>query len=368
MLLLVLLAATYQPQQPWESPRVPAGQELLPGLTGLKASDCGVCHQDFYEEWKASTHAHAWTDAQFQGELHKDPEVAWLCINCHTPAADQQEELAVATGLVREPRRSKNPGFDEAWQQEGITCVSCHLVDDAIAGPYGDTNAPHPVVKDERLNDQRICLECHQAVQRVEDSLVCTFNTGEEWEQAQPGQTCQGCHMPEVERSLVPGTPPRSTRRHLWIGSKIPKDRIEPQEQAFYDMFEHGLDASLEIDGEWGQMVLTNARAGHLLPTGDPERYVFVTATVYDAQGQLLSRTGYRIGQRWTWWPVAEKTGDNRLAPAETRRVTFPVLPGSAEVHLLAEHYRISPENAAYHGLDDYPIKATVLDVRLPVE
>ncbi len=363
MLLLLLTAAS------WESPRVPPGQEVLPGLTGLRAEDCGACHVEFYEEWKASTHAHAWTDAQFQGELHKDPEVAWLCINCHTPAGDQQEELAVATGEVRHPERSANADFSAEWQQEGITCVSCHLVDDAIAGPFGDTSAPHPTVKDERLTDERICLECHQAVQRVEDTLVCTFNTGEEWAEAGIDQPCQSCHMPEVTRGLVPGMQPeRPTRRHLWIGSKIPKDRIEPGEQAWYDLFEHGLDARVELDGAWGQMVLTNARAGHLLPTGDPERYVMVTATVYDEQGVLLSRTGYRIGQRWTWWPVAEKTGDNRLAPAETRRVTFPVPEGASQVHLFAEHYRISPENAAYHGLDDDHIKAQVLDVRLPVE
>jgi hypothetical protein len=33
---------------------------------------------------------------------------------------------------------------------------------------------------------------------------------------------------------------------------------------------------------------------------------------------------------------------------------------GAVNVSVLVEHYRISPENAAYHELDGYPIKKEI--------
>lgn len=41
----------------WESPI--AYQEPPEGLNSLASEDCGVCHQDHYEEWSHSTHAQA---------------------------------------------------------------------------------------------------------------------------------------------------------------------------------------------------------------------------------------------------------------------------------------------------------------------
>ncbi|MCB9764149.1 MAG: hypothetical protein H6739_30540 [Alphaproteobacteria bacterium] len=344
---------------------------------GVKAADCGVCHQALYEEWRTSVHAHAWTDRQFQGELAKDPEVGWVCLNCHTPAADQQPERVTATGAIRAPQRTPNPTFNAAWQEEGISCATCHVRDGEILGPYGDTAAPHPVRKaTEALRSEDLCLSCHQAVARYEDALVCAFNTGVEWQEAEVGKPCQGCHMPTVQRPLVPGYPEREVRRHLWLGSRVPKDALEPGEQAFYDLFEPGLDVALDLPeaaapGQLveGTLTVTNARAGHRVPTGDPERYVLVTVTVTDPGGAQLARTTLRLGQRWVWWPEAQRLADDRLAPGESRAVTvrFPMPEGGAAAHLLAEHYRISPENAAYHGLDGYPIKSTTAEARYEV-
>lgn len=336
----------------------------------MTAADCGACHAEIYAEWRASIHAHAWTDRQFQGELSKDPEVSWLCLNCHTPAADQQAELAASTGQVRAPIRQKNPSFNAAWREEGLSCAACHVRDGAVLGPYGDTVAPHPVRRDDSLRSAALCLSCHQAVARYEDALVCTFNTGTEWAEAGK-DTCQSCHMPAVTRALVAGGPSREGRRHLWLGSGIPKDAIEPGEESFYQLFEPGADVLLSLpdaatpgDPVMGVLALTNARAGHMLPSGDPERYILATLEIYDGAGALLGRTIYRIGQRWTWWPVANKLADNRLKPGETRVIpfSFPMPQSGARVSMKVENYRISPENAAYHKLEGYPISALVTE------
>lgn len=348
----------------WESPRVPAGTAPPTGLAGMKASDCGACHQTIYAEWQTSTHAHAWVDAQFQRELAKDDEVAWVCINCHTPSGDQQAEITVTTGEIRAPERSPNPNFDPVWQQEGISCATCHIRDGAVLGPYGDTNAPHPVTRAPELLESTLCLGCHQAVARVEDTLVCSFNTGMEAQEAGETRSCQSCHMPEVTRPLLPGGEDRPSRKHLWGGSGIPKV-LAQNSMPHRDLDPPvGLAVALEVppSAPPGSVVdvgigLKTLDVGHLVPSGDPERYYMVEAIARDAEGAQIGRMLYRVGQIWQWWPVSEKKGDNRMAPGESRDLSlrFVQPPEGATVTVTLTHYRISPENAGYHGLEDYP-------------
>ena len=108
---------------------------------------------------------------------------------------------------------------------------------------------------------------------------------------------------------------------------------------------------------------LHNARAGHMLPSGDPERYLEVVARATDAGGGVLAEQRWRIGQEWVWWPRAEKKSDNRLAPGEIRSLAadFTMPEGSATVSVRIDHVRISPENHAHHDLGDYPARRTLL-------
>lgn len=363
------LPATHTPTAEWMSPRVPL-TEPFPGTAGLSAKSCGACHPDIYAEWQTSTHAHAWVDPQFQAELHKDPEVAWLCINCHTPLAAQQEVLRTHTGDVRHPSEVENDAFDEALQQEGITCLTCHWRPEGIASIHPEANAPHPLVHDPTLRAETTCTVCHQAVARLEDALVCTFNTGQEWQEAQPGKTCPECHMPKVERSHAIGAPSRTGGRHTWPGSLVPKDTPTDDERRLMALdWEAGVDLSLQAPE--GAAVgtattvglrVTNARAGHRVPTGDPERYLDVQLVVRDSAGTPLATESARIGQVWEWWPVAKRLSDNRLAPGESTTVTAQVEmpPGGLQIEAWLDHVRISPENAGYHDLGDYPTRRRV--------
>lgn len=359
--------------RPWWGPRVPS-HAPLPGTTGSTAAACGSCHAEIYAEWRTSTHAAAWVDPQFQRELRKDPQVDWICINCHTPAADQQAEVVTwqpARG-VREVDRRDNPGFDAAWRDEGITCMTCHWRDGAIAAPHADVQAPHATVHAPDLAGAELCLTCHQADVRLEDALVCHFTTGQEWEAAGRPQTCPACHMPQVERAVAPGAPVRATRRHTWPGSLLPKS--DPPPEGFAEVaasWEPGVDAWIEVPAHApagtrveARVLLANVRAGHRVPTGDPERFLLLTAAVRTGtaaqpgeEGPVIAAASVRLGQRWVWWPVARKLDDNRLAPGEERAWTVPfVMPAAgARVELVLEHHRITAENAAWHGLEGYP-------------
>ncbi|MDP6908218.1 MAG: multiheme c-type cytochrome, partial [Flavobacteriales bacterium] len=184
---------------PWEF--AAPHQEIPEGLTSLSSATCGACHQEHYKEWQLSTHAHAWTDLQYQAELKKESS-PFMCINCHIPLQNQQEFIikGLVDGDIYQPVKEKNPNFDKALQQEGINCASCHVRNGAVLGPTGTDKAPHTTVKDTTHLSEQLCISCHNANAVVTPTLACTFETGDEWK-AGPfyGQkNCISCHMEET--------------------------------------------------------------------------------------------------------------------------------------------------------------------------
>lgn len=359
----------------WAAPLVP-DLEAYPGTTGLSAARCADCHAEIAAEWAASTHAHAWVDPQFQAELHKDPEVGWICLNCHTPLQAQQAERVAYSGSVRTAERTPNPSYDATLRDEGITCLTCHYRPEGIAAVHEDVVAPHPTVHAPELREAETCTRCHEAQAQVEATLVCAFSTGTEWTEAAPGKSCPECHMPRVTRSHATGAPAREGGRHLWPGSLLPKDAWSADEAAMYADWAPGTDARLVAPaavapGEeaTATLHLDNARAGHKLPTGDPERHYVLTLRVRDATGAVLAEEMKRIGQVWEWWPEARRLADERIEAGGT--ASLPIRwtqgPRAVSVEATVEHVRISDENAAYHDLGSYPRRRTVHEARAVV-
>lgn len=336
------------------------------GVGGVRASDCGKCHQRHYEEWRRSTHANAYSDLQFQSELGKPTSPAWLCLNCHIPVENQREETvrALERGQLAAPVRVPNPKVDAAMRDEGVTCATCHVEKDehgrsVVIGsiPLGpDLKPPHPVRVD-RAKLLGRCADCHDQSYRLTSKLVCAFETAREVRaSAEPDRTCASCHLPEEERSLTTlGTPPRRAHRHTFVGGPVPK-RFDLYDAQLAEAFRPALDIHYEVaKGEAGRVEvtvqLTNAHAAHRAPTGDPERHLVVEAALLDEGGAVLARDTLRIGQTWEWEPEARRTGDNRIAPGETRAWRASLSPTSgkpARVRVSARHVRLSPDNLAY--------------------
>lgn len=326
------------PDAPWAHVSPP----LLPppGLDGLRAADCGACHRQHYLEWRRSAHAHAFTDLQFQSEIRKPGSPRWLCENCHLPIDNQRPERVVGLrgGDLWRPVLEQNPGFDSALREEGVTCAVCHLRRDPdgrsyVLGTLGGTRPPHPVRIDRQALVAR-CYDCHQQARRIGRALVCWFQSGQELAEGPwAGQRqCPDCHLPAEERPLtVKDTPPRPAHRHRFAGGGVPKDFAlyqaddptgEPPSAGTDYRPALDLEVAVEALGPDRFQVtveLDNARAGHRVPTGDPERHVVIEALLLDAGGQLLGREALRIGQLWRWDPDAEQVFDNRMAPRERR-------------------------------------------------
>lgn len=124
------------------------------GLGSLRATECGECHPEIYEEWSESMHAMAWIDPYFQVDFAFDGSQQ-ICLNCHIPLQNQQENLVLGF-LDKEkfkPDLTPNSAFDRELQKEGVTCAVCHVKDGVIIGPYGNTDAPHPTRREPEMTD-----------------------------------------------------------------------------------------------------------------------------------------------------------------------------------------------------------------------
>lgn len=377
------------PDVPWT--RLVPTLAPLAGVGGVRASDCGRCHVQHYEEWRRSTHANAYNDLQLQSELAKPGQPAWLCLNCHIPVENQRTEVvdALVGGALSRPLARPSPSFDPALRDEGVTCAVCHLRRDQrgrtyVLGSRGDTRPPHPVRVDREALARR-CDDCHDQTYRLTETLVCHFQTGTEL-RAGPyaGQRrCVDCHMPASERPLVSleGAPVRTAHGHAFIGGGVPKTMALVDEQEALG-YRPALDVDFEVlpgaapGGDTVEVALRlrNARAGHRVPTGDPERHVVVEAELVDAEGRVLGRSWVRIGQLWRWEPVAVQVFDNRLRPGEERALqlslraghdrgvgftpgpepsdaVLPQPPGAGPptgVRITATHVRLTDDNAGY--------------------
>ncbi len=381
-----------------KQPYIVAIKNLKPlnknGLSlGVKAKDCAVCHKDIYDEWKGSIHATALADIQYQAEIAKYSSPAWLCLNCHIPIQNQREyiidpntkvfQLLKGTPLwesyfkhdIRDIEKLNNPKLDKEMQKEAITCAVCHIRQDDknnsyIIGPHGSDLAPHPVKKDEpKLNKdgpkgktflEGICYRCHSPFDMpLTKHFVCWFKTGEELANGPyKDKKCIDCHMPNIERRLVPDNrlPIRKTRRHFWTGGGIPKwyDRYDK-------LLERGYISGLAVKVKNVDIIkdkvniniwFENKNAGHDLPTGDPERFISIQVKLFDSSNKLIKQKKHFIGQRWEWMPIAKKLFDNRLKPKEARNWTANIkLPKTSKVDKIiiqALHVRVNSENAKY--------------------
>ncbi len=325
----------------------------------LRAEECAACHQAFFDEWSTSIHSQAWTDPYFQVDWQFDRSQQ-ICKNCHIPLDRQQEQkvLGFRDRQKWDPILAPNPDFDPKLQHEGVTCTACHLREGKILGIHGITDSPHPVRK---LNDpNEICLGCHVVegenwdtffrfppcgtVAEIRATAQSTGHTGEVVVQDTASLGCVQCHMPALERPLVPGGAEYMTRQHLWRGGHDP------------EMVKKALQIELteQILSRQGTrtftLTLLNVGAAHYVPTGTPDRHLTVHLRLLDGQEQLLSEQKHTLVRSILWRPFIIELSDTRLPRGQPRTYTLEipatgkgkpaVLEAVVRYHLLAESRR----------------------------
>ena len=175
------------------------------------SQNCGLCHTEIYQEWKATVHARAWTDPIYQAAI-KDRPRSELCHKCHKP------------GPVLE-RVGHQPKPREALVEEGVQCIACHKLDGKMHGPFELQTDAHPTEKSALFQSDSVslCRSCHDTKVGPVLAIAKSFDKGKFKDE---GKTCSSCHMAEVERPVAvqiatgqPAGPARKSRSHRVLGA-----------------------------------------------------------------------------------------------------------------------------------------------------
>ena len=230
-------------------------------LTAIKVDDtsaptaeqCGSCHMLQYAEWRETAQANAYTSVSFKeaSDHYRDQD----CLFCHAPG-----EVLNSEQKVRQYNRN-----------EGVTCVSCHLFDEAMNGPHdsGAPISPHAVIKnkklDSRLESTVVCGVCHEE----------TYGQWQEQNEKKLYPQCLVCHGAAVTR-------PHTKGRNIFTKVLV---ALEPE----HDVRNHSLVLSNRFGKGNGPDMLLASQHGdifsfslvnslpHDLPTGSfAEKELFV--------------------------------------------------------------------------------------------
>lgn len=288
------------------------------------AEQCGACHVEIYDEFRASAHAGAWTDPVFHRATaeHAFQE----CLGCHAPQSVYVEGDPVLRGARRE---------------EGVTCISCHFDGGVLAGPAPPSALvdPHPIAERREIYLRSdLCGKCHQG-------------TFAEWQAARLGdrRTCQDCHMPKTTRKLTQSTG--------WLSALLVsfEERYAGRRHTFQleamSDFEGALAVTLENPRRESGSVRLDAvlinQLPHLIPTGDfGFRRVRVRFQALDAEGLPGESREFELF----------KELGQALAPLEPRRFALEFPAGTARLHVrLLGSKRDGPARPIYTGEFDLP-------------
>lgn len=265
------------------------------GQAELASSSCAACHPQQFADWSRSRHALAMGPGIWAQMLESEP--GGDCVRCHAPLTEQAK--------------------DSYLLADGISCAACHVRAGRTFGPVptpgtllplvsGIQSAHGPVETRSFFEQPEFCAGCHHFPAGTAPMVAGTTlqNTNEEWRNsraAREGRTCQTCHMPD--------------RRHLFRGIHDP----ETVRRAVRWTFESDPRRS-DIKA---RMTLTNAGAGHYLPTYVvPE--IWMRIEVRNSAGVTVAFAEHRIARKVTFvngeWT---QTSDTRLGPDETATLEY---------------------------------------------
>ena len=344
------------------------------------AGNCVACHKNnideagndvsFGEYWRSSMMANAAKDPYYLAgvsmNIDRFPEysaaIESKCSTCHMPMAHLSDSFYGEENLIFGTEGyldSQHPLHKMAL--DGVSCTACHQIQDEELGEFSsfsgdftiDNNTPMGArilfgrfdlhqssqnimanssgfisQQSDHLFESELCATCHNLYTHyvLEDG---TFS--DEWFPEQTPytewlnsdfatrSTCQDCHMPTAEGSVVlssmgPGGPRSPFATHGFVGGNVYMLGIlkdfggELGVQAGAEHFDATLERTLtHLQSNTAELsisppvlensllsfdITTNNFTGHKLPTGYPSRRVWLHVRIEDGDGQLIFESG----------------------------------------------------------------------------
>jgi len=231
------------------------------------------CHPHEAEEWRASRHREAYSNAAFQEALRIEP--TGFCRGCHAPESN--------------PASEPPPSVAEL----GVGCVTFHVAEEGVAlapassgaePSAGASPAPHPVRRSLAFARTAGCAACHEfrspvAPRGGDDDGDFMQTTVREHQRSPAAETaCAACHMPVVagRRSHAFA----ETRDPAWLGDHlhVTAERAGPGRV---------------------RITLVQPSPGHGFPTGDLFRRLEVGCELRDDGGEVVSRDVKYLARRF---------------------------------------------------------------------
>lgn len=250
---------------------------LFTAFLAAQGSDaCGVCHSRFFEQWKTSAHAAAWTSQTFQDQMTKMGQKEF-CATCHAPMSvweevnlkeEQKPDLlnpaAPPVSSDFTPVVAKKLKARTAILEDGVNCSACHQIQvfspagkhEEFGGPY-HTAEGHGGKETAEFRPLRLCGACHgrpaadylpegaaaDPTYYHANSTAITFDEGK--------VDCANCHMPRkngktVQLRAFKTLPLREVGDHSFAANRY-----------------SGLAEALEISASGTALKLTNLKVGH---------------------------------------------------------------------------------------------------------
>jgi nitrate/TMAO reductase-like tetraheme cytochrome c subunit len=342
------------------------------------STTCRNCHLDITEQWLSSAHARAdRTKNLLFGRMYfyslKETRGATLtkCGPCHETMSFVQNDYEV-------PRLREANG-------EGVTCSFCHAIDakgPAEAVPpaeldlqkyYGTIRGPvsnntHLSGFAEIYQGSDYCGLCHRYSNQYGVPISDPIGEWRKTRYAKQGVTCQACHMPGGPgRNSVDGPVRPRVANHSFALDPGLNAKLKGAVTLRLTSERRGAD-SLRV-----YAVVTNAGAGHSLPTGNDQKMLLVRVRVLTESGSIVWEND--PFQEWSvsvfsllleddlgQWPAETWTArkvlvDRRIPAGQAARVYYDVPlqdksgPFKVEAQVLFRTGR--PATLAAYGLDE---------------
>ncbi|MFN0151558.1 MAG: multiheme c-type cytochrome [bacterium] len=314
-------------------PLLPATAHAAPETS----AECGECHKEIYRTWSGSAHAKSMEDPIFldafrMTESREGDEVARVCLRCHAPLFEHNNDRALAKKVT--------------W--EGVNCDVCHSlvsvdmsgfgprqvldVGEVKRGPIRDAaSGAHEVAYSELHTTSLVCAGCHEFVNAEGTPLMTTYTEWQESQAAKDGRNCQECHMGRTKADVVDPKIARVADSEINIHEVPGGHSLDQLHKAIGVLIE-----SQHVGDSLGIMVrLTNKGAGHAVPTGMPGRRVILRVGVRVGGGATMDESrvyeksfidsdGSRIREDSRFFTKGVRLeSDTRIQPDERRVETF---------------------------------------------